>query len=172
MSVLDMEQSERQEFMPQSYASTFDVTSSRMLQLREESSELSQENRPLTSEAFKTRVTLPSLYTSEVFPAKIIGIGEFNRPWLPPEAIRLLSKLRMQKQLSPSELTNLMDIIARRTIDHFKLTQGKFVAITLSGKIVELANTKLELLKKIQGVSYPEEVFVWKVGCDSFSGRL
>ena len=65
-----------------------------------------------------------------------------------------------------------MQLIADRVIDHFKLQSGKFIASTFSGRIVETANTRIDLLKKIQGQTFEEEIFVWRVGADSFSGRL
>jgi len=105
------------------------------------------------------------------FPVKLKEFGSFTGPWLPPTVLRLLQKAKTQL-LSEKEAVKLMDIVAQRAIDHFQLPKGRFVAITLSGKIAEAAETKLELLKRVQGRRYPEQIFLWKVGFDSFSGRI
>jgi len=63
-----------------------------------------------------------------------------------------------------------MDLLANRAIEHYRLKPGKFVAITLSGEIAELADTKIELLRRIQSRKYSEQIFLWKVGSDFFSG--
>lgn len=99
------------------------------------------------------------------------GVESFTGPWLPPRAKKLLAKANAAS-LSTSELIRLMEMIANRSIAYFDLPPGKFAAITFSGKIVELTDTKLDLLRKIQGVKYPEQIFVWNVGSDSFSGRI
>lgn len=128
------------------------------------------EPRPLESavEVVEFSEQAPQLRT---FPVKIEEFGSFTGPWLPPTALRLLQK-STRWQLSEKEAVKLMDIVAERAIDHYQLSQGKFVAITLSGKIAELADTKLELLKRVQGRRYSEQIFLWKVGSDSFSGRI
>jgi len=105
------------------------------------------------------------------FPVKLVEFGSFTGPWLPQNALKLLQKSKTQ-QLSEKEAVKLIDIVAERAIDHYQLPKGKFVAITLSGKIAELADTKLELLKRAQRGIYSEQIFLWKVGSNSFSGRI
>lgn len=107
----------------------------------------------------------------KTFRVKFKEFGSFIGPWLPPETLKLLQKSKTQ-QLSEQEVVKLMDMVAERSIDHFQLPKGKFVAITFSGQIAELADTKIELLKRVQGGRYSEQIFLWKVGSDSFSGRI
>jgi len=97
-------------------------------------------------------------------------IPEETGPWLPPQALKLLNKLKNQ-QLTEREPVILMDILAQRAAEHYKLERGKFVAITFDGKIVELADTKLDLLRRIQSRRFSDQIFVWRVGYESFSGR-
>lgn len=106
----------------------------------------------------------------QTYRVKLEGIDSFTGPWLPPNAVKLLDKSKIS-ELSPKECVKLMDILAERATEHFQLQLGKFVAITLSGKIAELADTKLELLRRVQKRKFPEQIFLWKVGSDSFSGR-
>jgi hypothetical protein len=128
------------------------------------------ESRPLEStlvvEGFSEQ-----LIQLRTFPVKLEEFGSFTGPWLPPNVLRLLKKSKVQ-QLSEKEAVKLMDILAQRAIDHFQLPAGKFAAITFSGKIAELADTKLELLKRVQHGKYSEQVFLCKVGSNSFSGRI
>jgi len=117
-------------------------------------------------------VTLPSPATSlDAIRVRNGGVETFTGPWLPPRVRNLLAKAK-KARLSTSELIRLMETIADRSIEHFDLPSGAFAAITFSGKIVELTDTKMKLLRKIQGTKYPEQIFVWKVGSDSFSGRI
>jgi len=98
-------------------------------------------------------------------------LDSLSRPWLPQKAKELLQRLS-RGRVHESELIELMDIVADRVIEHFDLAEGDFVAISLSGKIAEIADSKLDLLRRIQGVNYPEPIFLWKVGSPSFSGRI
>ena len=103
---------------------------------------------------------------------KIKGIGfPFNKPWLPPKVLKLLNKLK-KSPITEKELVNLMELVAQRSSDHFQLEEGKFVAVTFHGKIVEVSTTRVGLLKKIQNKNYREEIFVWKTGAKAFSGRI
>lgn len=94
-----------------------------------------------------------------------------NRPWLPSNALELLSRLK-RGPISEKRLVKLMKLIAERASAHFQLAEGKFVAMTFVGRIIEASDTRIGLLKKIQSQKYPEQIFVWKVGSDAFSGRL
>jgi hypothetical protein len=95
----------------------------------------------------------------------------FNTPWLPPNAHKLLNKLK-KGPITEGELVRLMELVAERAFEHFRLDKGKFVAMTLYGRVVEVSNTRTDLLKKIQSRKYKEQIFVWRVGFDSFSGRI
>ncbi len=95
----------------------------------------------------------------------------FNNPWLPPEALRLLNKLK-KAPIRERELVRLMELVAERSSVHFQLSKEKFVAMTFHGQIVEASDTRIGLLRKIQGRKYQEEIFVWRIGSSTFSGRI
>lgn len=116
-----------------------------------------------------SQVEIP--FSGVTYERRIVESGTFIGPWLPSRAKKLREKAK-RTRVSPSELVRLMGIIADRAIEHFNLPPRKFAAITFSGKIAELADTKMDLLSKIQGIKYHEEIFLWKVGSRSFSGRV
>jgi len=95
----------------------------------------------------------------------------FNYPWLPPNAIKLLNKAK-KGALAEKELITLMEMLAERASAHFQLGAGKFVALTFRGRVVEVSDTRVGLLKRLQGRKYPEQIFVWRIGFNAFSGRL
>ena len=94
-----------------------------------------------------------------------------NRPWLPLNALKLLDKLK-RGPITEKELVRLMDTVAKRSSEHFELDEGKFVAMTFHGRVVEVSDTRVNLLKKIQRQTYREQIFVWRVGYKAFSGRI
>ena len=138
------------------------------------------ENEPVTCDPLIESLALeePELLSSEDSKLKIgnspckIELPEFpiDRPWLPQRAVIIIDKLR-KGPVSEKELMTLMELIASQAARHFQLERGKFVALTFSGRITEVSETRIGLLKKIQGRQFAEEIFVWKVGFDSFSGR-
>jgi hypothetical protein len=93
-----------------------------------------------------------------------------DRPWLPQSALTILSKLK-KGPISEKELVKLMELVAHEATSHFRLESGKFVGLTFFGKVVEVSDTRVDLLRKIQKRNFPEQVFVWRVGFNSFSGR-
>lgn len=113
----------------------------------------------------------PQDFELQAFPDKLEEFPSFIGPWLPPDARMLLQKSK-KWQLSEKQAVKLMDIVAERAIEHYELPKGKYAAITLTGRIAELTDTKLELLKRLQGRSYSEQLFLWKIGSKSFSGRI
>lgn len=94
-----------------------------------------------------------------------------NRPWLPPKALGLLNKLK-KGPITERQLVILMELIGERASEHFQLRKGKFVAMTFHGRVVEVADTRVSLLKKTQVRKYREQIFVWRAGYKAFSGRL
>ncbi|MFQ6075410.1 MAG: hypothetical protein ACE5Z5_04660 [Candidatus Bathyarchaeia archaeon] len=98
-----------------------------------------------------------------------IGFDASMGPWLPPRILDLLAKMK-KRALSEQEAIRLMSALAERASEHYGLKRGKFVAITFSGKVVEVADTKIDLLKKIQGKRYSEQIFVWETTSESFTG--
>ncbi len=101
-----------------------------------------------------------------------IQLPEFptDRPWLPQKALVILEKLR-KGPVSEKELVTLMDLVAEQATTHFQLQLGKFVASTFFGRVVDVSDTRVGLLKKIQSRVFTEEIFVWRAGFPSFSGR-
>lgn len=94
-----------------------------------------------------------------------------DRPWLPQEALKTIDKIR-KGPVSEKELVALMEMVAEQATIHFQLRLGKFVASTFLGRIVEVSDSRVELLKKIQSRTFTEEIFVWRAGFNSFSGRI
>jgi len=94
-----------------------------------------------------------------------------DRPWLPKQAHEILEKLK-KGPIAEKELITLMELIADRAIEHFQLKEGGFIALTFLGRIVEVSDTRIGLLRKIHGHKFTEEIYVWRVGFRSFSGRL
>jgi len=138
------------------------------------------ENEPVTCDPLIGSLAFeePEMLSSEDSNLKIgnslckIELPEFpvDRPWLPQRAVMIIDKLR-KGPVSEKELMTLMELVAGQATTHFQLQCGKFVALTFSGRIAEVSDTRIGLLKKIQGRKFAEEIFVWKVGFDSFSGR-
>lgn len=96
---------------------------------------------------------------------------DFNKPWLPSETKKLLDKFRKAPG-TERNLVRLMEMVAERASIHFELSKGKFVAMTFHGQIMEVADTRVGLLKKIHGRRYAEQIFVWRIGSKTFSGRI
>ena len=91
------------------------------------------------------------------------------KPWLPPTVLDELDKLK-KGMIDRKEMTDLMNKIAEISINFYKLESERFVALRFDGRIVEDADSEIELLLKIQGRNYGMPVFVWRVGYDSFIG--
>jgi len=96
---------------------------------------------------------------------------DFDRPWLPPEAHRLIQKMR-KSPLSEKEAVNLMKILAERIIEHYGFEEGECLAISFGGRLIESASSRIDLLRKLQGAPYSENVFVWEVGTEALAGWL
>lgn len=146
------------------------------LQLEKEYSEDEFQSQPipLYEPGIEPHIEAPLTSPTGVFDTVKVrngGVEVFTGPWLPPRVKKLLQKAQ-KRRLSESEIIGLMESIAERSIEHFDLSSGTFAAITFSGRIAELSDTKLDLLRKIQAKKYPEQIFVWKVGSKSFSGRI
>lgn len=91
------------------------------------------------------------------------------QPWLPPTVLDKLDKLR-KGIIDRKEMTDLMNKIAEISINFYRLESERFVALRFDGRVVESADSEIELLLKIQGKKYGTPVFVWYVGHDAFSG--
>lgn len=92
-----------------------------------------------------------------------------SKPYIPPNLQRLLDKAT-KIPLKSEEMTRLIDGIAKISIEFYELKSGKFVAIGFNGRVIESADTQIKLLMKIQGREFKQDIFVWHVGSDSFSG--
>lgn len=97
------------------------------------------------------------------------GFQSSPRPWLPPRVLKKIKKMRNTK-LRNTEMVNLIQDIAKISIDFYSLKAGSFVAIKFDGRIAESADKETDLLMRIQGKQFDVPVFVWKVGSSSFAG--
>jgi hypothetical protein len=95
----------------------------------------------------------------------------FTHPWLPQKARDLLNKSK-RGPLTQKELIALMKLVSEQATVHFQLDEGKYVAMTFYGRIVEVSETRVGLLKKLQNLKPKEQVFLWRIGFNAFSGRL
>jgi hypothetical protein len=95
----------------------------------------------------------------------------FTRPWLPQKARQLLSKSK-RGPLTQEELVTVMKLVREQATVHFRLDEGKYVAMTFYGRVVEVSETRVGLLKKLQDLKPKEQVFLCRVGFSAFSGRL
>lgn len=99
-----------------------------------------------------------------------IGFNTSPKPWLPPKLKQKLEKLR-RMTIGKDEMVNLMEEIAKISIDFYKVRLKTFVAVRLfDGKIAESAGTEIDLLLRIQGKDFGTPIFVWQVGSKSFTG--
>jgi len=133
----------------------------------------------------KARLRLDvSINTSDVFPQRnhMLELHDgfekirparfsFTHPWLPQKARELLSKSK-RGPLTQKELITLMKLVSEQATVHFRLDEGKYVAMTFYGRIVEVSETRVGLLKKLQDLKPKEQVFLWRIGFSAFSGRL
>lgn len=133
----------------------------------------------------KARLRLDvSIDTSDVFPKRkhMIELHDgfekirparfsFTHPWLPQKARELLNKSK-RGPLTQKELIALMKLVSEQATVHFRLDEGKYVALTFYGRIVEVSETRVGLLKKLQDLKPKEQVFLWRIGFSAFSGRL
>ena len=97
------------------------------------------------------------------------GFDHPPRPWLPPEVHRKFEKMK-RGPLGQEEMVELIENIADISVNFYNVKRGKFIAVRFDGRIVESADTQIELLLKIQGKKFKIPVFVWEVGAESFSG--
>jgi hypothetical protein len=75
-----------------------------------------------------------------------------------------------RKPLRDKETTKLLSQIADICINFYNIKKGKYIAIGLDGRVMESADSQINLLLKIQGRIFKKQVFVWHVGEDVFSG--
>lgn len=148
------------------------MTTTEQTTTEQESHEFWKKQRLISGSSFDTESMFSQVIGPSQYPFKKIEFKElfWNRPWLPSDALRLLDKLK-GGSIAERELIRLMEKVAKRASVHFQLSKGKFAAMTFHGRIVELSDTKAGLLKKIQGQKHREQIFVWKIGFNTFSGR-
>ena len=97
------------------------------------------------------------------------GFKNQPKPWFPPPLLQKLDKIK-KGTIKREQLANAIEEIARITIDFYQVKSGRCIAARFDGRIVESADTEIDLLLKIQGKKFSEPVFVWQVGSDSFTG--
>lgn len=98
-----------------------------------------------------------------------LGFKSQPKPWLPPTVLDKIDKLR-KGIIDREEMTNLIKKIAEISIDFYKIDSERFIALRFDGRVVEDADSEIELLLKIQGRDYGMPIFVWHVGYESFLG--
>jgi hypothetical protein len=91
------------------------------------------------------------------------------KPWFPLSLRDKLEKLN-KGTIGRDELTDLIKKIAEISIDFYNIEAAHFIAVRFDGRVVEDADSQIELLLKVQGRNYGMPVFVWHVGYDSFLG--
>lgn len=108
-------------------------------------------------------------YESDV--NKIIEIAFFGslKPWLNLKIKNLINK-SSEKPLSQNEMIYLIRELAKVSIDFYNIKKGKYVAFDLEGRIVENADTEMNLISKVQERNFKKQIFLWHVGYDTFSG--
>ena len=72
--------------------------------------------------------------------------------------------------LKSEELVDLIEDIAKISADFYQVESGRVIAAKFDGRIVESADTEIDLLLKVQGKKFDMPIFVWQVGSESFSG--
>jgi len=98
-----------------------------------------------------------------------LGFENPPKPWLPARLLQKIDKMK-RTPLKRQEMLDLIEGIAKISIDFYQVRKGTCIAMRFDGRIVESANTEIDLLLKIQGKEYDMPVFVWQVGSESFSG--
>ena len=98
-----------------------------------------------------------------------LGFRNQPNPWFPPTLLQKLNKMS-KGALRSKGLVDLIEEMAKIVVDFYQVNVGKAIAVRFDGRIVESAETEIELLNKIQGKKFGAPVFVWQVGSDSFSG--
>lgn len=98
-----------------------------------------------------------------------LGFNRSPGPWLPPRLIQKLDSLR-RMQPKRKEMVELIEEIAKISIDFYQVKSGTFIAMKFDGRIVDSSDTQIGLLLRIQGKKFDTPVIVWEVGSESFSG--
>jgi hypothetical protein len=97
------------------------------------------------------------------------GFNSQPKPWLPPTVREKLEKME-KGIIGREELADLIKKIAEISIDFYNIEPEHFIAVKFDGRIVEDADSEIELLLRVQGRKYGMPVFVWHVGYESFLG--
>jgi len=98
-----------------------------------------------------------------------LGFNSPPKPWLPPKLLQKFDRMK-RTQLKKEKMVELIKETAEISIDFYQVKPGTFIAIELDGCIVESADTKIDLLLRIQGKKFDTPIFVWEAGSESFSG--
>jgi len=97
------------------------------------------------------------------------GFKNQPKPWL-PQALRNKLEKMVKGTITRAQLATAIEEVARITAEFYKVKNGRFIAAKFDGRIVESAETEIDLLLKIQGKAFAGTIFVWQVGSDSFTG--
>ena len=90
-------------------------------------------------------------------------------PYFPPKVTSLIEK-GMKRTLTEKEFSRLIENIADISIKFYNIRDGKYLAIGFNGRILDVADSQLDLLSKLQGKKFQTQVFVWRAGSEMFSG--
>lgn len=98
-----------------------------------------------------------------------LGFNRPPKPWLSPRLIQKLEKMK-KTGLKRGEMVDLIETIAKISVDFYQIRPRMFIAVKFDGRIVESADNEIDLLLKVQGKKFDIPVFVWQAGSESFSG--
>ena len=90
-------------------------------------------------------------------------------PYFPPKVTRVI-EIGNKRTLNEKEFSRLIENIADISIKFYNIRDGKYIAVGFNGRIIDVADSRLDLLSKLQGKKFQTQVFVWKAGSDVFSG--
>lgn len=142
--------------------------------LEEELSSMLGPDHPINSvvDTEEILTTEPTLKDQALFQKEEmlrLGFNSQPRPWFSPALLQKLDKAR-KGVLKKEEFVDLIEQIAKISVDFYQVEFGRAIAVKFDGRIVEYADTEIDLLLKIQGKKFDIPIFVWKVGSESFSG--
>lgn len=97
------------------------------------------------------------------------GFHSPPKPWLAPQLRAKLDRMK-KTPLKKNEMVDFIEDIANVCVEFYQIEEGKSIAARFDGRIVESADTQIELLLRIQGKDFGMPIFAWEVGSESFSG--
>jgi len=93
------------------------------------------------------------------------------KPYMPEKVRDKIEKMR-KTSLKRDEMVKLIEDIGKIAEDFYEISPNKFIAVNIEGRVVEYAETEIELLLKIQGRRFDTPVFLIETGEESAPGWL